>query len=519
MDLIHRFVSRHIGEGRGDCISYIDPDAGEVSYTQLYEALGRYAAALQELGVRKGARGLVISDDSVAAVVAILGMWWHGCVPVPVNPMLHESEIIFIAKDCMADFVHLDAPAKKRTAIRQELPALSYIDGEQVRTALRSGRLEDIGNIDQVREPAELASDDEILLQYTSGSTGPPKGVRGGPAGIEGVLAGFGRILDLSPDDVMLSTAKLSFSYGLGNSLLFTLAAGARAVLIGGTTDQYAVAAALRSHRPSVLCSVPRVYASLLGLAAEGGRVAIDSVRLAVSAAEHFPAELFERSLETFRVPLINALGTTEVGHVVLATRPSQPEPGSTGYPVPGVTLTVRDDAGRVLPDGVEGRMHVASASIALGYLNRPEATRRTFADGGVYTSDIVRRTAKGDIRHVSRVDDMLNLGGFKISPAEIESVMRKIDGLEDCAVVADVDREGLGQAVAYAVPSTGVEAEDLRRAIVASFRTHLALFKRPTRIEVLNKLPVNFNGKLTRSTLRSNQDHRRTGSSPGSRE
>jgi acyl-coenzyme A synthetase/AMP-(fatty) acid ligase len=221
------------------------------------------------------------------------------------------------------------------------------------------------------------------------------------------------------------------------------------------------------------------------------------------------PAELFERFLETFRVPLINALGTTEVGHIILATRPSQPEPGSTGYPVPGATVTVRDDAGRLLPDGVEGRMHVASASIALGYLNRPEATRRTFADGGVYTSDIVHRTAKGDIRHVSRVDDMLNLGGFKISPVEIESVMRKIDGLEDCAVVAEVDREGLGQAVAYAVPSAGVKADDLRRAIVASFRAHLALFKRPTRIEVLNELPVNFNGKLTRSTLRSCQDRR----------
>jgi acyl-coenzyme A synthetase/AMP-(fatty) acid ligase len=436
-------------------------------------------------------------------------MWWNGCVPVPVNPMLHESEITFIAKDCAAEIVHLDAPAKKRAALRREISTVTYIDGERIRVALRTGTLEDIGGTDDVGEPAELPADEEILLQYTSGSTGVPKGVRSGSAGIEAVLAGFGSILNLSPDDTVLSTAKLSFSYGLGNSLLFPLAAGARAVLISGAVDQYVVAAQLRQHRPTVLCSVPRVYARLLGLAAEGDEVAIDSVRLAVSAAEHLPAELFERFIETFGVPLINALGTTEVGHVVLATRPSQPEPGSTGYPVPGVTVTVRDDAGEVLPDGCEGRMHVASASIALGYLNRPEATRRTFADGGVYTSDIVRRTAKGDIRHLSRVDDMLNLGGFKISPAEIESVMRKIDGLEDCAVVAEADREGLGQAVAYAVPSAGVDGDDLRRAIVASFRAHLALFKRPTRIEVLDKFPVNFNGKLTRSMLRARDERR----------
>jgi acyl-coenzyme A synthetase/AMP-(fatty) acid ligase len=513
MDLIRRLVGRHVAQGRGDRVCYVDPDVGEVSYAQLYAAARRYAAALRDGGVRQGTRGLVVSDDSVAAVVAVLGMWWHGCIPVPVNPMLRESEITFIAKDCAAGLVHLDVPAKKGAVLRKELTAVDYIEGERVRVALRSerpegsGRPADIGGTDDVGEPAELPASEEILLQYTSGSTGPPKGVRSSPTGIEAVLAGFGSILDLSPDDVVLSTAKLSFSYGLGNSLLFPLAAGARAVLISGAVDQYVVAAQLRRHRPTVLCSVPRVYARLLDLAAEGSAVAVDSVRLAVSAAEHLPAELSERFIETFGVPLINALGTTEVGHIVLATRPSQTEPGSTGYPVPGVTVTVRDDAGRALPDGCEGRLHVASASIALGYLDRPEATRRTFADGGVYTSDIVRRTAKGDIRHLCRVDDMLNLGGFKISPAEIESVMRKADGLEDCAVVAEVDRDGLEQAVAYAVPSAGVDGDNLRRAIMASFRTHLPLFRRPTRIEVLDKLPINYNGKLTRSKLRVHEE------------
>jgi acyl-coenzyme A synthetase/AMP-(fatty) acid ligase len=509
MNLIRLLVGRHVAEGQSDRICYIDPDVGEVSYAQLYEAARRYAAALRELGVHQGARGLVISDDSVAAVVAVLGMWWRGCVPVPVSPMLRESEIAFIAKDCDAGLVHLDVPAKKGTILRKELAAINYIDGERVRVAFRSGRPEDISSTDDVGEPAELPADEEILLQYTSGSTGTPKGVRSGPAGIEAVLAGFGRILDLSPDDVVLSTAKLSFSYGLGNSLLLPLAAGARAVLISGAVDQFVVAAQLRRHRPTVLCSVPRVYARLVDLAAGGGAVAIDSVRLAISAAEHLPAELSEQFIETFGVPLVNALGATEAGHIVLVTRPPRPEPGSVGYPVPGVTVTVRDASGRVLPDGSEGRMHVASASVALGYLDRPEATRRTFADGGVYTSDIVYRTAEGDIRHLCRTDDMLNLGGFKVSPTEIESVMRETDGVADCAVVAEVGHEGLEQAVAYAVPSAGVDGDDLRRAIVASFRVHLALFKRPTRIEVVTKLPVNLNGKLTRYTLRAQQECR----------
>lgn len=506
MNPVQRLVGRHIAAGRGDRVCFVDPEIGEVSYAQLYGAARWYAAVLCEAGVPSGTRGLVVSDDSTAAVVAVLGLWWHGCVPVPVNPMLRESEIIFIARDCTAGFIHLDVSATKEAELRKELAVVACIKGERVRGVLGSGVPGNIDGTTDADEPVQLPPDKEILVQYTSGSTGTPRGVRHSSAGVEAVLTGFGSVLDLSPEDAMLSTAKLSFSYGLGNSLLFPLAAGARAVLMSGAVDQYVVADTMRRHRPTVLCSVPRVYAGLLDLAAEHD-VVLDSLRLAVSAAEHLPAELSERFTETFGVPLINGLGTTEAGHIVVATRASRAEPGSTGYPVPGVTVTVRDNSGQVVPDGYEGRLHIASASIALGYLDHPDATARTFADGGVYTGDIVRRTPAGDIRHLCRVDDMLNLGGYKISPTEIESVLRKTDGLADCAVVAEIDHNGLERAVAYAVPSAGVEDDELRRSIVASFRTHLAPFKRPTRIEVLNRLPINLNGKLTRSRLRARQE------------
>ncbi|MFT7835829.1 AMP-binding protein [Saccharothrix sp. BKS2] len=484
MDLIHHLVGRH----DGDRVSYVDPAAGEVTYRELHEAAGAYAARLRDSGVPRGSRCLIVSDDSVAAVTAVLGTWWHGCVPVPVSPVLRESEIVFMAKDSGAVAAHIDAPPAKERVLREELSSLVRLDGAEAGTGTAP-------------EPAVFAADDEVLVQYTSGSTGTPRGVRHGLAGVAATLAGFGAHLGLTPDDVVVSTAKLSFGYGFGNSLLFPLAAGASVVLLGGAVDPYVVATALNTHRPTVLCSVPRVYAGLVALAEQ---VSAGSLRRAVSAGEHLPAELAERFTATFGVPLVNGLGATEVLHIVVATDPGRTEPGSTGRAVAGVEVTVRDEDGEVVPDGVDGRLHIAAGSVALGYIDRPDATARTFARGGAYTGDIVHRTPEGDVRHLCRADDLLNLGGYKVSPAEIEKAVRGTEGVADCAVVGETDDNGLQQAIAYAVPVAGVGAADLRQAILRSVRADLAPFKRPARIEVLDQLPVTSTGKLARFKLRS---------------
>jgi acyl-coenzyme A synthetase/AMP-(fatty) acid ligase len=220
--------------------------------------------------------------------------------------------------------------------------------------------------------------------------------------------------------------------------------------------------------------------------------------------------DLAKRLARTFEFPLINGLGATEVLHIVVATSPQDPPNGSTGLPVPGARATVRDEAGEVLPDGFKGRLHVETASAALGYIDRPDAAARTFADGGVYTGDVVYSGADGDIRYVCRADDLLNLGGFKVSPQEIEGVLREVGGVADCAVVADKDAvSGLEQAVAYVVAEDGTEPGVLRKAIRAAFKERLAPYKRPSRVEIQDALPTTSTGKLARFRLRASGEGR----------
>lgn len=503
MKLVELLVGKHVRAGAGDRVSHVDPDVGEVSYARLHDAVTGYAGALRERGVPAGTRALVVADDSVATTAAILGLWWHGCVPVPVSPALSDPELRFMAADCEAGFAHFDMPNAARRELGEHIDGLPRSTGEEVRTVFRGDPDPQVHQPGAAAGEADWAAGRPALIQYTSGSTGSPKGVLHAATGIAAVAEAVGSLTGLGPDDVVLSTAKVSFGYGFGNSVILPLAAGARTVVLRGGVDAHAVHSALRRHRPTVLFSVPRMYVALLALSTVHGAGAVASLRLAVTAGEHCPAALAGQVREEFGVPLINGLGATEALHIVVATPPEAATAGATGRPVPGVTATVRDKDGAPLPDDTEGVLHVAGPSVALGYLNRTEATRRTFADGGAYTGDIVRRDRAGDFWYLCRADDLLNMGGYKVAPSEIEAVVREADEVAECAVVAVSDANGLDQAVAYAVPVPGVDPSVVRKAILARLRSRLAPFKRPARVEVIDVLPTTSTGKLARNRLR----------------
>ncbi|MCQ4044868.1 class I adenylate-forming enzyme family protein [Streptantibioticus rubrisoli] len=483
----------------------VDRRIGEVTYADMRGAVTEYAGRLRAAGVRPGCRAVAVSDDCIAAITAVLGLWWHGCVPIVLHPTLRPADIGFIVRDSEAEFAELNVAPEQAAGLRAEL---SEIDAER-RAAGRVGLLTELGPVpagQSTLPPAGFRETDELLVQYTSGSTGRPRGVRHCLRAVRAILRGVGSMLELTADDVVLSTAKLSFGYGFGNSLLHPYAAGASSVLLDGQADAYSVAAALDEFRPTVLFSVPRLYAGLLNLAEQGKAIETGSLRLAVATGEHLPAELATRIAVAFNVPLINGFGATEALHTVVAAvvgRGRATGPGSIGFPVPGVTATIRDDAGRPVGDEIPGRLHLTTESAALGYLNRPEDTARVFADGGVYTGDIAFRAAGGDICHVGRADDMLLLGGYKIAPAEIERVVRGVAEVADCAVVGSTDPTGLEQATVYVVAREPAHPDEARKAVKSALRAALAPYKRPSRVEIIDQLPVTANGKLARFRLR----------------
>ncbi|MET7328208.1 benzoate-CoA ligase family protein [Nonomuraea sp. NPDC005650] len=493
-------VHRHVREGRGDRVAV----RGEatLTYAELSDLVGAATAALRALGLRRDDRVVFVTSDGVPMFAGILAAFCGGFVAVPVSTMLGAKELGAMIADSGAAVVV--AGAEYAPQVQEALtlapearhlvwdgaapPASTSLTWEEL---LRAGEGES-------REPAPTLEDSWALWLYTSGTTGVPKGAMHRHANVRHVCRTYGdQVLGIRPDDVCFSVAKLFFAYGIGNSMFFPLSAGAATVLEPRRPAPAVTAERMAADRPTLFFAVPTFYAALLAADLPGDTFA--SVRLGASAGEALPAPLQERFTGRFGVEVIDGIGSTEALHIFLSNRPGDVRPGTTGRPVPGYDIELRDPDGRPVPDGEPGALHVRGESIALGYWRRTDASRTVFAGPWLNTGDTYTRSPDGYYTCLGRSNDLLKAGGIWVSPAEVESRLLEHPAVVEAAVVGVADEHGLDKPVACVVAQGQVSAEEL----VQWCRDGLAAFKRPRRVVFLDRLPKTATGKIQRFRVR----------------
>jgi len=410
-------------------------------------------------------RVALVLRDSPAFIAAFLGAAKIGAIPVPLSTLARPDELAFMVTDCGATLTCTEADPLAAS-------------GAPVQAVV--GREDDMG-----------------FWQYSSGTTGLPKAVihlaRRAlfPAEAHGT-----HVAAIGPDDRVYSTAKLFFSYGIQNSLLIPLVRGACVVLDPERFAPQRAWETIATERPTVLYSVPTAYAALLA-AADAGTVADpSSLRLCVSAGEALPAPIAERWQRRFGVPILDGIGSTEIGYIAISNTVNDVVPGSSGTVIPGYEARV------VGPDGgdaAEGTLWVRGGSTAAGYHDRPEAAAQAFRDGWVVTGDRYR-VDDGHYFHLGRDDDMLRVGALWVSPLEVEAVLLGHPAVRECAVVGRADRDGLTNVCAYVVLADEVPTAELADICAARLARH----KRPRWIERVEALPRTATGKIQRFRLRA---------------
>ncbi len=514
-------VDRHLDAGKGERLAVIH--GGEsLTYADIAEQVNRAANGLLQCGLRREERVMLVMNDEPAFLAFFLAALRLGAVPVPTSTMLTPTEAAFIAADAGARVVvvsedyagHLpvlvaasegllatvlaDATGAAETALSSG-PAVAAASASAAgpEATWRWSQFDDRSPV----APASTTTDSPGFWLYTSGTTGSPKGAMHCHHDAKVTADTYARhILAITEDDRCLSVAKLFFAYGLGNSLTFPFSVGAATVLNPARPTPANVTELVQRHQPTLFFGSPGFYAALLDSGAI--RQTFASVRLATSAGEVLPAELHRRTTEQLGFALLDGIGTTEALHIFLSNRLGAERPGTTGQPVEGYELELRDEQGELItaPD-TPGELRIKGDSLASGYWSRRAATRAAFLGEWMATGDVYQRSTDGYWTCLGRNNDMLKVGGIWVSPAEVENVLLTHADVSEVVVVGSRTADGLETAVAFLVARRGRRID--LESIEAHCRANMAAFKRPRRIEVVDELPKTATGKVRRNVLR----------------
>ena len=502
-------VTRHVTSGSGDRTAVIASET--LTYAELDDRVSVVAAGLRSLGMRHDDRVMLVMSDEIPMLTGILGAFRAGLVAVPVSTMFTGAELGKIMADSGARTVlatpeFADAVAEAVASSPDVEHAVLAGEGALDLPDRVAGHtwhdLTDAGEAGD-RDIAKTTDDSWALWLYTSGTTGLPKAAMHRHANIRHVCETYGaQVLGITPDDTTFSVAKMFFAYGIGNTVFFPFSVGASTVLEPRRPSPDVVRERLEQNRPTLFFGVPTFYAALT--ASDVPADAFASVRLCASAGEPLPAPLQRRFTDRFGVEILDGIGSTEALHIFLSNRPGDIRPGTTGLPVPGYDVEVRDALGQVVPAGEPGALHVRGESIALGYWHRTDASRQVFAGEWLVTGDTYVRNDEGYYTCLGRNTDMLKAGGIWVSPAEVESRLLEHPAVREAAVVGVADADGLDKPVAVVVVGEGADEDDL----VAWCREGLAHFKAPRKVVFVQDLPKTATGKLQRFKVRDMVAH-----------
>ncbi len=431
------------------------------------------AAAAKAVAAQVGAarRVAVWATPTLETCVAVVGVLLSGAAVVPINPKIGERELAHILGDSSPDLV---------------------IGGPDGVTVDLSARLD--GPL-----PAEADPESPAFVVYTSGTTGPPKGVLLPRRAIASNLDALAQAWEWTAADTVVHALPLFHVHGLILGVLGPLRLGGAAHHIG-KFDTHAIATAL-SGSATVMFGVPTMYHRLAAdceadadLAAAVGRA-----RLLVSGSAALPATDHARITKATGQEVVERYGMTETLMNCAVRASGDRRPGFVGPAVDCVDVRLVD-SGAEVPDGEIGEIEVRGPNLFLGYLNRPDATAEALRDGWFRTGDMAVRSADGYVRIVGRrATDLIKSGGYKIGAGEIENALLEHPGVAEVAVTGEPDEDLGERIVAWVVPSgEPPSAKELADHVAALLSPH----KRPRVVHYLDALPRNEMGKVTKRAL-----------------
>ncbi|MEO9324368.1 AMP-binding protein [Nocardioides sp. C4-1] len=519
-----------------DKLAVVEARGRSLTWAELDAEVARVATGLAAAGVVAGYRIVLVCGNRLEFVTTYLGILRAQAVAVPLNPGSSPREVARVVADCGARMVVADettiglvreaaaavdaALAGEHSSLADDVPAdvLERLVKPRVvaigTTLLPGERSYDHLRSDTARPAPELHDAERVAaLLYTSGTSGLP---RAAMLSHRALAANIAQVAAVEPpmihgDDVVLGVLPLFHVYGLNAVLGSVLSSGAKLVL-AERFDPQGTLDLIDDEACSVVPVAPAVFAHWRDVDLAGR---LGPVRVVLSGSAPVAPEVVEEFAARTGVAVHQGYGLTEAAPVVTSTLCSEhPDPASVGAPLGGIDLRLVDDSGAEIDAaaGDPGEIQVRGANLFSGYW--PDGADGPDDDGWWSTGDVGFLDARGDVYLVDRVKELVIVSGFNVYPVEVERVVAEVAGVADVAVIG-VDDEATGEAVVAYVVATGdgsADADALAGDVRAACERALARFKVPSRIEVVDRLPVGVTGKVQKGRLRGLERRRALG-------
>jgi acyl-CoA synthetase (AMP-forming)/AMP-acid ligase II len=476
----------------GSQTAIILPEAGiHVTYQTLREQIMTMADALTALGIGRGDRVATVFPNGLPAIVTFLAASVAGTA-APLNPGYRQEEFSFFLDDTSAKILLCppDGAPDARQAAQGKVPTYSV-------------SMDDTGFVRIVDAPAGKSAsmpgpNDIALVLHTSGSTGRPKRVPIKNSNLAASARNIVATYTLAPHDVALCVMPLFHVHGLVASTLSTLASGGT-IVVPAKFNPLSFWRTARDTRATWYSAVPTIHQLLLARAGGERPAGAGDLRFIRSCSAALPPEMMAKLEQSFGAPVLEAYGMTEASHQMCSNPqpPAARKPGSVG-PGTGVKVSIMDAAGTHLKTGERGEVVIQGPNVVDGYENNPQANAQTFTNGWFRTGDQGFLDAEGYLMLTGRIKELINRGGEKIAPREIDEVLLGHPSVAE-AVAFGFAHKTWGEEVAAAVVLREPQTE---AAILAYCRERLADFKCPKKLYIVDTIPRTATGKIQRGAV-----------------
>ena len=481
---------------------FLRSDKITLTYADASGRINRIAQVLTEdFGLVPGNRVLLRGGNSIDMALTWLGVVKAGLIAVATMPLLRAKELGEVIEKAQIHVALCDAIlmdelniAKAQTATLTTVVPFNLMNDAGSMAVLASQK---DGNF----KPCLTSADDVALMAFTSGTTGKPKAAVHTHRDVLAACQAWPRhVLEATPDDIVMGSPPLAFTFGLGGLLLFPFAVGASVYFSSIPYTPEAMVKLINLTRASIIYTAPTFYRQMATFANQAGT---PSLRLCVSAGEALPDTTRQLWKEATGIEMLDGIGATEMFHIFISSKPSDVRRGAIGQVVPGYSAKVVDDQGVEVPLGTIGKLAVIGPTDCK-YMDDARQSKYVI-NGWNYPGDAFMQDADGYFFYQARDDDMIITSGYNVGGPEVEDALMLHPAVAECGVIGLPDDERGMVVKAFVVLKSGVDASAAcAKQLQDHVKATLAPFKYPRQIEFLHKLPRTETGKLQRYKLRN---------------